>query len=59
MNQLKDILMALNQLRGGKVWDKVFKNGPSKIFKNLSFTNFSWSILSPILTSGRVELTVS
>ena len=44
MNQLKDILMALNQLCGGNIWDKVSENGPSKIFKKLSSTNFSWSI---------------
>ena len=32
------------------IWDKVFKNGPSKIcgkqpFERLSYTNFTWSIL--------------
>ena len=26
-------------------WDKVFKNGPSKIFQLLSSANFTWSIL--------------
>ena len=25
-------------------WDKVFKNGPSKICGRQSFTNFTWSI---------------
>ena len=27
------------------IWDKVFKNGPSKISQRLSSTNFTWSIL--------------
>ena len=27
------------------IWDKVFKNRPSKIFQRLSSTNFTWSIL--------------
>ena len=26
-------------------WDKIFKNGPSKIFKRLYSTNFTWFIL--------------
>ena len=26
------------------IWDKVFKNGPSKFFSELSSTNFTWSI---------------
>ena len=26
-------------------WDKVFKNGPSKIFQRLFYRNFTWSIL--------------
>ena len=27
------------------IWEKVFKNGPSKFFYRLSSTNFTWSIL--------------
>ena len=42
--------LARNGLIKSNIWDKVFKNGPSKIcgrqpLKNVSSTNFTWSIL--------------
>ena len=27
------------------IWDKVFKNGPSKVFGRQPLKNFTWSIL--------------
>ena len=47
-------------------WDKVFKNGPSKIWGRQSLKNFSWSILESfvpvvavILASAGSKLSVS
>ena len=33
------------QVIGICIWDKVFKNGPSKIFGRQPLNNFTWSIL--------------
>ena len=38
------------------IWDKVFKNGPSKIFYGISSTNFTWSILEYFAPYGQIPI---
>ena len=37
-------------------WGKVFKNGPSKIFKRLSSTNFTWFIIEYFVLNMKLIL---
>ena len=39
------VLLAVENDTISDLWDKVFKNGPSKIFQRLSSTNITWSTL--------------
>ena len=41
------------------IWDKVFKNRPSKIFKRLYSTNFTWSILEYIFSFKMIHCQVT
>ena len=43
VNDIEDSLSLLSL--SINIWDKVFKNGPSKICDRQSSTNFTWSIL--------------